>query len=143
MRTNQLNASTNRIPYEQFRALTTDPGKLVLRVRCADKYGEYGTVGCLILEKRADKLLCTDFVISCRVARKKVESAVIMHLMKRYGLPMDIVYKPSERNHVLKEEFLAIGAEYLEADAVMRFTPETILDYDWASVADSSAQTAQ
>ena len=136
MRTNQLNASTNRIPYDEFCAIAADPEKLVLRVRCRDKYGEYGTVGCLILEKQEDALLCTDFVISCRVAKKKVESAVIRHLMERFGMGMNIVYRPSERNHVLKEEFLSIGAEYDEANARMRFTKETIRDADWAAVTD-------
>lgn len=134
MRTNQLNASTNRIPAEEFRALVGDPEKLVLRIKCTDQYGEYGTVGCLILEKRGGVLLCTDFVISCRAARKKVESAVIMYLMKSHGMNMDVVYRPSERNHVLKEEFLSIGAEYDEANALMHFSPETIRDYDWAAV---------
>ena len=138
MRTNQLNASTNRIPRDEFRAIVSDPGKLVLRIKCDDKYGEYGTVGCLILEKKADALVCTDFVISCRAARKKVESALIMHLMRHYGLPMEIVYKPSERNHVLKDEFLSVGAQYDEPGALMRFTPETIRDHDWAAVTDST-----
>ena len=136
MRTNQLNASTNRIPFEEFQAIAAAPEKLVLRVSCRDRYGEYGTVGCLILEKGTDTLLCTDFVISCRVAKKKVESAVILRLMERFGTPMEIIYRPSERNHVLKDEFLSIGAEYDEANERMRFTKETIRDADWAAVTD-------
>lgn len=134
MRTNQLNASTNRIPAEAFRAIAEDPDRLILRVKCVDRYGEYGTVGCLILDTRGETLLCTDFVISCRVAKKKVESAVIMYLMQKYKKSMDIVYRPSERNHVLKEEFLSIGADYDEKSALMHFAPGTILDHDWAVV---------
>ena len=134
MRTNQLNASTNRIPADEFRAIAAAPERLVLRVKCDDRYGEYGTVGCLILDMRGEQLLCTDFVISCRVAKKKVESAVIMFLMQKYGKSMDIVYRPSERNHVLKEVFLSIGAEYDEQNALMHFTPDSIRDYDWATV---------
>ncbi len=139
MRTNQLNASTNRIPYEDFCAIAADPKKTVLRVKCADRYGEYGTVGCLILEMCGDRLLCTDFVISCRVAKKKVESAVIMFLMQKYGKPIDVVYRPSERNHVLKDEFVSIGAEYDEQNARMRFAPDTIRDFDWATVKEGGA----
>ena len=140
MRTNQLNASTNRIPMDEFQAIAAEPDKLVLRVKCADRYGEYGTVGCLILDLRGEALLCTDFVISCRVAKKKVESAVIMFLMQKYGKPMDIVYRPSERNHVLKDEFLSIGAEYDEHNALMRFRPDTIRDYDWATVKEGDVE---
>lgn len=140
MRSNQLNASTNRIPMDEFQAIASDPDRLVLRVKCSDRYGEYGTVGCLILDLRGEMLLCTDFVISCRVAKKKVESAVIMYLMQKYGKPMDIVYRPSERNHVLREEFLSIGAEYDEQDALMRFTPGTIRDYDWATVKEGGTE---
>ena len=140
MRTNQLNASTNRIPADEFRAIAEDPERLVLRVKCVDRYGEYGTVGCLILDMRRETLLCTDFVISCRVAKKKVESAVIMYLMQKYGKGMDIVYRPSERNHVLKDEFLSIGADYDEPKALMRFTADTIRDYDWAAVKEGCAE---
>lgn len=140
MRTNQLNASTNRIPADEFRAIAAAPDRLVLRVKCGDRYGEYGTVGCLILDTRGEQLLCTDFVISCRVAKKKVESAVIMFLMQKHGKSMDIVYRPSERNHVLKEEFLSIGAEYNEQNALMRFTPGSIRDYDWATVKEGGAE---
>lgn len=140
MRTNQLNASTNRIPADEFRAIAADPAKRVLRVKCVDRYGEYGTVGCLILDMQKETLLCTDFVISCRVAKKKVESAVIMFLMQKYAKPMDIVYRPSERNHVLKDEFLSIGADYDEQNALMHFSPDTIRDYDWATVKEGSAQ---
>lgn len=140
MRTNQLNASTNRIPMDAFLAIAEDSERLVLRVKCVDRYGEYGTVGCLILDLRGETLLCTDFVISCRVAKKKAESAVIMYLMQKYGKNMDIVYRPSERNHVLKDEFMSIGADYDEQNALMHFAPDTIRDYDWATVKEGSAQ---
>ena len=140
MRTNQLNASTNRIPADEFRAIAEGQDKLVLRVKCADRYGEYGTVGCLILDTRGEALLCTDFVISCRVAKKKVESAVIMYLMQKYGKNMDIVYRPSERNHVIKEEFLSIGADYDEQKALMRFSPAAIRDFDWATVKEGGTE---
>ncbi|MBR6839592.1 MAG: HAD-IIIC family phosphatase, partial [Oscillospiraceae bacterium] len=140
MRTNQLNASTNRIPMDAFLAIAEDSERLILRVKCVDRYGEYGTVGCLILDMSGETLLCTDFVISCRVAKKKVESAVIMYLMQKYGKNMDIVYRPSERNYVLKDEFLSIGADYDEQNALMHFAPDTIRDYDWATVKEGSAQ---
>ena len=140
MRTNQLNASTNRIPMDAFLAIAEDPERLILRVKCVDRFGEYGTVGCLILDMRGGTLLCTDFVISCRVAKKKVESAVIMYLMQKYGKNMDIVYRPSERNYVLKDEFLSIGADYDEQNALKHFAPDTIRDYDWATVKEGSAQ---
>ena len=63
-----------------------------------------------------------------------------MHLMQKYGRPMDIVYRPSERNHVLKDEFLSIGADYDEPKALMRFTADTIRDYDWAAVKEGCAE---
>lgn len=134
MRTNQLNASTNRIPYETFKSYTQDESKLVLRVKCDDKYGSYGTVGCLIINKDNNRLLCTDFVISCRVAKKKVESAIIMNLMEKFNLPLDVVYRPSERNHVLLDEFLTVGGKYKRENDVVCFTQEAIKDYDWVRV---------
>ena len=63
-----------------------------------------------------------------------------MFLMQKYGKSIDIVYRPSERNHVLREEFLSIGAEYDAQNALMRFTSGTIRDYDWATVKEGSAE---
>lgn len=132
-RTNQLNASTNRIEYDEFVKIVNDYTRRVLLVKCSDKFGRYGTVGCLILDNLDnDSIRCTDFVISCRVAKKKLESALISALSVFYGKRIDIVYIRSERNNVLFEEFVQIGGKYCKDTNLITF--QTIKDSDWMEV---------
>lgn len=57
-----------------------------------------------------------------------------MNLMEKFNLPLDVVYRPSERNHVLLDEFLTVGGKYKRENDVVCFTQEAIKDYDWVRV---------
>ena len=81
--------------------------------------------------------MCTDFVLSCRIAKKKVESALVSFLMKQSGLDMEIVYYPTPRNRVLLDELVSVGGDYQKDRHVIRFAPTTIHDDDWVQVSGS------
>lgn len=130
-RTNQLNASSRRIAFDEFCNILDDREKIVLKVFCKDKYGAYGIVGCMIFDLSHHNLLCTDFVFSCRVAKKKVESAIISFLMKYYSKEIAVIYFPTQRNNVLLDEFLQFGGEYKENEHIVSFTLKNIKDDDW------------
>ncbi len=133
-RTNQLNASTNRIGYDEFVFLAGGGTCTVLKVACRDCFGSYGTVGCLIVKREGGALRCTDFVLSCRIAKKKVESALVSFLMEKSGMDMEIVYYPTPRNRVLLDELVSVGGDYEEDRHIIRFAPTTIRDDDWVQV---------
>lgn len=133
-RTNQLNASTNRISYDDFCNIVNDKSRDVIKLWAKDNFGEYGVVGCLILIVKQNTVLCTDFVISCRIAGKKVESALIYNIMEYFGFPMKVVYKKSDRNQVLKEELMAIGGMYDKEKNIISFKREKMINYDWVHV---------
>lgn len=133
-RTNQLNASTNRIERDAFIDIVNGNERNVIKVVCRDSFGEYGTVGCLILKRQNETLLCTDFVISCRIAKKKAENAIVSYLMKQSGMDMEVVYYPTARNHVLLDEFINAGGDYLADRHIIRFTQNKIKDDDWVRV---------
>lgn len=98
-RTNQLNASGRRLEkYEvEFYWKSTDFRTYALF--CEDKYGSYGQVGFAIEKINSEVNTITDFVISCRVANKKVEHAFIKYLAdKSKNKKIRICYKKTERN---------------------------------------------
>lgn len=132
-RTNQLNASGNRIEYAEFREIVLESSDKVLRISCKDDFGEYGIVGCLIL-KCSDRITCTDMVFSCRIAKKKVENAVISSIMRFYEKNMDVIYYPTERNKVLLDELTAAGGDYQEERHRVIFRRGEMLDDDWVAV---------
>jgi len=53
---------------------------LSVAFRCQDRFGDYGIVGFSVVETGTGPPLLRDFVISCRVAQKKVEHSYIMWL---------------------------------------------------------------
>jgi len=76
-RSNQLNLSTKRYSTEEFRELLTTPGLHCFAFDCRDKYGDYGIVGFASVDERGSNPVLVDFVLSCRIAQKKVEHAFL------------------------------------------------------------------
>ena len=82
-RSNQLNLSSRRYSEEEFKALLTDDGVLCLALHCSDRFGDYGIVGFASVDEKGEIPLLSDFVISCRVAQKRVEHAFLYWLARR------------------------------------------------------------
>lgn len=112
-RTNQLNLTTQRYSREEFERLLGDPDVVTICTSCRDRFGDYGIVGFASLKPDGDRLFLVDFVMSCRVAQKKVENAWFNWLAgaaREAGYPkIHARYVKSPRNHVLLNAFLEAG----------------------------------
>ena len=138
-RTNQLNASSRRLSQTELQIILEDSNQNVLAMKCKDKFGEYGTVGCLIIQDTENAILITDFVMSCRVSAKKIENALIKELISMYsrGYKKKIVsvkFMPTERNQVLRKVFEDMGAIYDAQAQVLNIEESKILDYDLIAI---------
>src|SRR5262245_27024735 len=111
-RTNQLNLSTRRYGREQFLALLAHSEVVCIAIRARDKFGDYGIIGVIAVELGSMATLC-DFVMSCRVARKRVEHALFHWLFSMVnGLGYDTLiahFIPTARNAVLLEILTELG----------------------------------
>ncbi len=108
-RTNQLNLSAHRYTEDEFRALLSDDGSEAFVVYAKDKFGDYGQVAFLYLRNTADKLLVTEFAMSCRVAAKYVENALFAFLHEKYGKPIELAGVKTDRNGVLISSITKAG----------------------------------
>lgn len=72
-RSNQLNLSTNRYSIDEFRQLLNNSNYFNIAFSCRDKYGDYGIIGFSSIKQGNGEPVVQDFVLSCRVAQKKVE----------------------------------------------------------------------
>lgn len=81
-RSNQLNLSTNRYSLEEYNSLLNRENMHCYAYRCSDRFGDYGIIAFLSVCIEGDKARIVDFVISCRVAKKKIENAIITSLAK-------------------------------------------------------------
>jgi FkbH-like protein len=79
-RSNQLNLTTNRYTEEEFQQLLKRDDVAAFAFGCKDKFGDYGIISFLSLQIDGSEGRITDFVVSCRVAKKKVENAIITSL---------------------------------------------------------------
>lgn len=79
-RTNQLTLAARRYTEDSFRQLISRPCTASYAIRCNDKYGDYGIVGFVAFSSTNDAYAVDEFVMSCRVAKKKCEFGVIDYL---------------------------------------------------------------
>ncbi|WP_214103100.1 HAD-IIIC family phosphatase [Acrocarpospora catenulata] len=77
LRTNQFNLTTRRLPPAEVRALTEDPDARVLTIASADRFGDNGLVGAVLLRRDGDVLRVENFLLSCRVFARGIEQAVL------------------------------------------------------------------
>lgn len=82
-RSNQLNLTGRRYSLPEIVAMLNNPEYLCLGFRCEDRFGVYGTVGFLAVKVSEDELSLYEFVMSCRVAKKRCEHAIVRSLFDR------------------------------------------------------------
>jgi len=75
-KTNQFNLTTRRLDAGEVANLSDAPDVGLLAWRVADRFGDYGLVGVLILRHGGDIIDIDSFLMSCRVLGRGVENAV-------------------------------------------------------------------
>jgi len=80
LRTNQFNLTTVRRMEAEIRQLCRPGGAECLVVHVKDRFGDYGLVGVLIFEARADSLIVDTFLLSCRALGRGVEHRILARL---------------------------------------------------------------
>jgi len=112
-RSNQLNLSTYRYTREEFTALLQRNDVICVCTSSRDRFGEYGIVGFASLELTKERIVLRDFVLSCRVAQKKLENAWFKRLCDfardRGYSRIYAPYRETSRNCVLLQTFLEVG----------------------------------
>ncbi len=119
-RSNQLNLSTNRYTEEEFQQLLTRKDIKAYAFGCRDKFGNYGIISFLSIQIVGAQGVIVDFVVSCRVAKKKVENAIITSLKKilpSYGITSLTAHLiRTKKNGPLSEVFRELPFNVLSDD---------------------------
>ncbi|AZQ33035.1 HAD-IIIC family phosphatase [Streptomyces cyaneochromogenes] len=82
LRTNQFHLATERLQVPQVSARMERPGLHVIAVRARDRFGDHGLVGALFLRRDAEVLRIDNFVLSCRVFSRGIESACVTAVLE-------------------------------------------------------------
>jgi FkbH-like protein len=119
-RTNQLNLSSRRYSETEFSALLDDATNECFAIHCRDRFGDYGLVGFAVADISEDRPRLVDFVLSCRVAQKRVEETFLcwygQRAQRRGALAVTARFVPTERNAPLREAMRAIDFDVTRCD---------------------------
>lgn len=136
VRTNQLNMSGVKYTPEEFDKVFTRKDHTNFAFSCEDDFGKYGIVGFGQYRTEGNRIVFTEFAMSCRVAGKYVESALFAELLSYSQREKGYFkVKKTKKNTLLRKSLEKIGfaamsdsekeiayqfsAELLNSDAVM------------------------
>ena len=112
-RSNQFNLRTVRYTEQDIQKIISDPGYLSLYFTLEDKFGEYGLINLIILEKKPGYLFIDTWLMSCRVLKRGMEDFVlnnIIRLAKENNFTIIAgEYIPTEKNELVKEHYQKLG----------------------------------
>jgi FkbH-like protein len=102
-RTNQFNLATNRYGEAEIARMLDSDRDLVLLLEVADRFGDYGKVGLTIASREAEHAVLRDFLLSCRVLGRRVETAFLATTLDQVFEKWPIgevwaAHVPSEKN---------------------------------------------
>jgi FkbH-like protein len=86
VRTNQLNSTGRTYSYDELDALRESPDHLLLVATLGDRFGPYGKIGLVLVEKSSPDWRLNMLLMSCRVMSRGVGTVLLGHVM---GLAAD------------------------------------------------------
>jgi amino acid adenylation domain-containing protein/FkbH-like protein len=116
-RTNQFNLTTIRRTEAEIQRL--NGASTVLTVSVSDRFGDYGLVGVMVCEPRAEAVDVDTFLLSCRVLGRGVEHEMLAHLgnlaLEQKKRRVNVHFHPSAKNKPALDFLQSVGAEFKQA----------------------------
>jgi FkbH-like protein len=104
-RSNQFNLRTIRYTSVEIENIMANSNFLTVSVEVADKFGNYGLIGIVIIEIMGAKAIIDTWIMSCRVLRRTVEHTimnyVVEHLLNINVQTLNGQYIPTEKNKLV------------------------------------------
>lgn len=113
-RSNQFNLRTVRYTEDEIQRIAEDDNYITLYFNLKDKFGDYGLVSVVIMEKKSDEVLFIDtWLMSCRVLKRGMEEYVVNHIVqtaKDNGFKIITAeYIPTPKNNMVKDVYSQMG----------------------------------
>ena len=113
-RSNQFNLRTVRYTEEKLTEILQDKNKFTLTISLSDKFGDYGLISLLVLQKvnNADLFIDT-WIMSCRVLKRNVEELVLNEVVEiaNQNKCNRILgeFIPTSKNELVKDHYKKLG----------------------------------
>jgi len=117
VRTHQLNSTGYTYSYEQLREFINSEKHLVLVAQLDDKYGAYGKIGLVIVEKEDKVWHLNLLLMSCRVMSRGVGSVLLNHTVNMAidnNVTLCAKFVPTPRNRIMYITYKFCGFKEIE-----------------------------
>lgn len=119
VRTNQLNSTGRTYSYDELDELRESPDHLLLVATLTDRFGSYGKIGLVLVEKSAPDWRLNMLLMSCRVMSRGVGTVLLGHVMRLAqqagaGLLADFV--ETGRNRMMQITYAFCGFREVSRD---------------------------
>ena len=127
-RSNQFNLRTKRYSEEEIQRIQESDDHIGLAFSLEDKYGDYGLISVVILEKRGNNQLFIDtWLMSCRVLNRGVEKFVLESL-KTIARENDFrlltaEYLETTKNALVKDHYKNLGFDAIGGGNTWELNP--------------------
>lgn len=124
-RSNQFNLRTVRYTEGEIEAISQDDSHICLYFTLKDTFGDHGLISVVILDKQADSLFVSEWLMSCRVLKRGMEEFIVNKIMqtaREQGFQKVIgEYLPTPKNAMVKDlyekmGFVPVGENRFEAE---------------------------
>lgn len=113
LRTNQFNMTTHRMSESEVHAYLAQPKHGIIALQSSDRFGEYGVIGSLFYHFEKDTLWIDNFLLSCRVFSRQLETAALNDFLiwaRRQGCEdIRARYLPTKKNHQVADFYTHHG----------------------------------
>lgn len=119
VRTNQLNATGRTYSYDELDELRTSPDHLLLVASLSDKYGGYGKIGLVLVERGQPAWHLRMMLMSCRVMARGVGTVLLNHVMrlaKAENAKLRADFVETGRNRVMYVTYMFAGFTEISRD---------------------------
>jgi len=112
-RSNQFNLRTVRYTDEDIKTITESDTHVTFAFNLQDKFGEYGLISLIIMEKQDKALFIDTWIMSCRVLKRGMELFVLDNLAtyaRENGFTKLVgEYLPTPKNRMVANHYKDLG----------------------------------
>ncbi len=112
-RSNQFNLRTVRYTEKDIERIAASRDHRTLAFSLADRFGDYGLISAVILERVRDAFFIDTWIMSCRVLKRGVEQLALEHMVasaRKSGAASLIgEYVPTAKNGLVKAHYAVLG----------------------------------
>jgi FkbH-like protein len=104
IRTNQLNSTGRTYSYDELDALRASPSHALWIAGLEDRYGSYGKIGLILIERGGPAWTLRLFLMSCRVMSRGIGAILLNHVIaraKQAGARLLAEFIPNDRNRMM------------------------------------------